>query len=99
MRIGSLAKVFGGAARARPEPLISYAYLWRYQSRRDEVEEREDRPYAIVVTTTDEDGACRQSARAAADLARQGAETAQKNLQAKLDLITAIAGAHKAERP
>ncbi len=42
----------------RPAPglVISYAYLWRGQHQAVGVEGRKDRPCAIIVATTDEDG-------------------------------------------
>jgi hypothetical protein len=45
-------------ALPRPAPglVVSYAYLWRDQHRAGGVEGRKDRPCAIVVATTDEDG-------------------------------------------
>jgi hypothetical protein len=39
-----------------PGLVISYAYLWCSQHRAGGVEGRKDRPCAIVVATTDEDG-------------------------------------------
>lgn len=39
-----------------PGLVISYAYLWRDQQRAGHMEGRKDRPCAIVVATTDEDG-------------------------------------------
>ncbi len=42
----------------KPAPglVISYAYLWRAQHRAGNLEGRKDRPCAIIVATTDEDG-------------------------------------------
>lgn len=42
----------------KPEPglVISYSYLWRKESSRGQVEGRKNRPCAIVINTSDNDG-------------------------------------------